>query len=191
MDIALYAGSFNPPHVGHAMVASWVQWTGLADSVWWAPSFSHPFAKQLAPFEDRLAMVQAVVGQLGHGMRAIDIESRLPTPSYTIQVLDTLADENPTDRFRLIMGSDLLPTLHKWREADRLVAQYRPIIVGRDGYDSPEGCVVFPELSSSEVRRLAGEDADFSHLVSETIVEAVRRLYSSAASSAGPNPTQP
>ncbi|MCO4744436.1 MAG: nicotinate-nicotinamide nucleotide adenylyltransferase [Proteobacteria bacterium] len=191
MDIALYPGSFNPPHVGHAMVASWVRWTGQADSVWWAPSFSHPFEKKLAPFDARLAMVESVVDQLGQGMRAIDIESRLPTPSYTIQVLDALAAENPGARFRLVIGADLLPTLHKWREAERLVDVYRPIVVGRDGYENPPGCVVFPEISSSEVRRLAAAGDDYSHLVSDRVIEDARRLYSSEASSAGPNPSQP
>ena len=43
MRVAVYGGSFNPPHVAHAMVASWLLWTRLVDEVWLVPVFRHAF----------------------------------------------------------------------------------------------------------------------------------------------------
>ena len=56
--VAGYGGSFNPPHVGHAMVAQWVVWTGRADAVWFVPVYQHAFEgrhdKTLASFDQRV-----------------------------------------------------------------------------------------------------------------------------------------
>ncbi|TNE92001.1 MAG: nicotinate (nicotinamide) nucleotide adenylyltransferase [Deltaproteobacteria bacterium] len=190
MRIAIYGGSFNPPHVGHAMVASWVLWTGRADQVWWMPSFSHPFDKALPPFERRLELVESLTRALGGGHRVTAVEAELEPPTYTVDALDWLREEYPEHRFSLVIGADNLPKLDKWKEAERLQASYELVVVGRDGYDNPAGCVIFPGVSSTEVRtRLAaGEPVD--HLVPAPILEAVRASYS-AAGIGGPKPIQP
>lgn len=65
MDIALLGGSFNPPHVGHLMAAVYVRATLRAREVWLLPSFHHPFGKQLAPFEARVEMCEAMARDTG------------------------------------------------------------------------------------------------------------------------------
>lgn len=189
MQIALYGGSFNPPHLGHAMVASWVLWSGLADEVWWTPSFAHPFAKSMVGFDQRLGLVQQLTDALGKGHRCCGVEADLPTPSYTIDVLDALSARHPQASFRLVLGSDNLPDLPRWSQSERLLAEYAPVVVGRDGYDNPEGTVVFPGLSSTEVRELASSGRPVAHLVHEAIATQVRDLYS--GSRGGPKPIHP
>ncbi len=61
---AIFGGSFNPPHLGHAMVAAWLKWTGRADDVWFVPAFEHAFGKPLAPFENRLAALHRLTALL-------------------------------------------------------------------------------------------------------------------------------
>ena len=56
--IALLGGSFNPPHVAHLMVAYWTLATQDVREVWLLPSYRHPFGKDLAPFDDRVAMCE-------------------------------------------------------------------------------------------------------------------------------------
>ena len=55
MRVAVYGGSFNPPHVVHLMVASWLRWTDRCDELWCVPVCAHPFDKDLAPYDERLA----------------------------------------------------------------------------------------------------------------------------------------
>lgn len=162
MRIAVYGGSFNPPHVGHGMVAAWLGWTDTVDEVWLVPTYAHPFGKQLAPFEARIRMCEGLASGIGSWVKVSGIESALEQPSYTIHTLDTLSERFPENSFRPVMGADLLPELSRWKEASRLKAQYPPIIVGRAGYDSPANTVTFPRVSSTEIRRLlsSGQSAD-------------------------------
>ncbi len=57
--VAIYGGSFDPPHFGHAMVIAWLLWSGTASEVWLVPTFQHAFDKPLAPFELRAGLCAA------------------------------------------------------------------------------------------------------------------------------------
>ena len=52
--IALFGGSFNPPHVAHQLACLYVLETAVYDQLWMIPTARHPFAKALAPFPGRL-----------------------------------------------------------------------------------------------------------------------------------------
>ncbi len=177
MRIGVYGGSFNPPHVGHAMVASWVLWTEQADEVWLMPTFAHAFSKQLAPFEDRMAMLREVCAALGAGARVDPLERDLPSPSYTIDTLDELARRHPEHQFHLICGSDTLDDTDSWKDWDRIERDYRPIIAGRAGYREIAGVPSFPGVSSTDVRRrlAAGESVD--RLVPAGVLRLAAALY--------------
>ncbi len=172
MRVAVFGGSFNPPHVGHAMVAAWLRWADRVDEVWLLPAFRHAFDKSLAPFDVRVRACEALSTVLGVGFRVETIESTLPTPSYTVRTLDALAARHPEHRFRFVVGADVLPQLPQWREWARVAEQYAPIVVGR-GAVAVDGAPTFPEVSSTEVRRriAAGEPVD--HLVPAAVLAAV------------------
>ena len=174
MQIAVYGGSFNPPHVGHAMVASWLYWTGLVEEVWLMPSFSHPFAKELTSFDTRVAWCGAFASDIGPWVRVADIERNLPSPSYSIDSLRALRRLHPEHKFRFVMGADVLPDLPKWKEWPVIESEFQPIVVGRDGYENPPGAVVFPGVSSSAIRDLLANDVDVSHLVTRSLVPLLR-----------------
>lgn len=177
MRVAVYGGSFNPPHVGHLMVASWLRWTDRSDEVWWIPVFGHPFSKDLAPYEDRLAWCADAVRDLPW-VRVLDVERTLPVPSYTIDTLTELSRRHPSHALRLVVGADVLGETARWKAWDRIAAEFPPITVGRQGYPTPEGAIDFPGVSSTEIRRraLAGEPLD--HLVPAAIATRVRAFYS-------------
>ena len=177
MRIAVYGGSFNPPHVGHALVASWVRWTDLADEVWLLPAFAHPFAKDMAPFADRAAMCDVVAGVLGAGVGVSRVEADLQPPSYTIRTLEHLRVAHPEHTFQLVVGADVVPETPKWRDWDRIAAEFAPIVVGRAGWPDVAGAPSFPGISSTEIRRRAAAGEPFGHLVPATIAGDVARLY--------------
>lgn len=153
MRVVVLGGSFNPPHVGHAMVAAWLKWTNKADEVWLIPAFDHAFDKPLAPFQLRVDACTAMAQAMGPFVRVEPIEATLPVPSYTIQTLDALSARHPTYTFRLVVGADVVETLHLWKDWDRIAARYAPIVVGRVGYPPVEGAPTFPAISSTEIRR--------------------------------------
>lgn len=159
MRVAIYGGSFNPPHIGHALVAAWVKWTDQADAVWLVPAYDHAFGKALVPFERRAAWCDALASTLGPWARTERIESELPPPSYTLNTLMALSQAHPEHRFRLVLGSDNLPHLDRWHRWEDIAAGFDPLVVGRVGYASPPDVPEFPGVSSTEIRRraLAGE----------------------------------
>ena len=189
MRVAVYGGSFNPPHVGHAMVACWLRWTERVDQVWLLPAFAHPFDKELVPFRMRVGFCEALVDSLGPWARVEPIEEELPRPSYTIDTLGALAARHPSHRFRLVVGADALPTLSQWKRWDLIERQFPPIVVGRQGYPEVSDAPVFPDVSSTEIRRrLRGGEA-VDHLVPAAVLRRLGGVYGPSAG--GPKPMTP
>jgi nicotinate-nucleotide adenylyltransferase len=164
--VAIYGGSFNPPHVGHAMVVAWLRWTEQVDAVWLVPTYAHAFGKVLLPFELRVALCDALATAVqngpGEGVRTETIERDLPAPSYTIDTLEALAARHPDHTFRLVVGADVLPETPRWKAWDAIAARFDPIVVGRGGYPPLPGVPTFPTVSSTAIREALakGEPVD-------------------------------
>jgi len=176
--IAIYGGSFNPPHVAHGLVASWLLWTKQVDQVWLVPVFQHAFegqqTKRLADFPERVRWCEAMAADVDPRIQVCEVEAELPVPSYTIDTLKHLSTIHPEHTFRLVIGADVLEQTDSWRDWPGIQENYTPIVVGRAGYDSPAGVPVFPEVSSTEIRDriAAGESVD--EMVTERVAQAVR-----------------
>ncbi|MFT4626016.1 MAG: nicotinate (nicotinamide) nucleotide adenylyltransferase [Myxococcota bacterium] len=176
MRVAVFGGSFNPPHVGHALVAGWLRWSETADEVWLVPCAAHPLGKRgLAPFTDRVRWCRALAESVGPWVRVECMEQQLGHPSYTINTLDALRTRHPDALLRLVVGSDILDETHLWRAWDRIESDYAPIVVSRAGHRAVQGGVSFPEVSSTAIRRALGrgESAD-------GLLPAVERLAANA-----------
>lgn len=176
LRIAFYGGSFNPPHVGHMMVASWVLWADLADEVHICPVADHPFGKDLLPFQERMALCGAMKEDMHDNRIHINpIERTMPPgANYTYDTLQALREQNPDRVIRPLMGSDILTSAHKWKAWDELVQKFPPIFVGREGYpaqDSP----TFPNISSTEVRDQLGRGEIPSGRLSRSVLEYIRK----------------
>lgn len=183
MRVALYGGSFNPPHLAHQLAGLYVLETQEIDELWLVPCFKHPFEKSLAPFEDRLEMCRRAAAALGPRAKVSDCEGRLGGESRTLLTVTALRAENAGTEFSWIVGADLVRELPSWYRADELQRLVRLIVVGRAGFDSGD-LPAMPAVSSSEVRRrlAAGESVDA--LVSRSVLDYVRqrKLYGSAES---------
>lgn len=164
--IAVLGGSFNPPHLGHTLIPTYVLARGLADRVIVAPCWSHPFAKSMAPFEDRLTWTRAAMAVHGDAVEVSAIEAELAArrgegPSYTIELLAAIAARNPGCDVRLVIGTDIVARgeLDRWHRVDELRQRFPPIIVPRAGFAPPEVCAL-PEVSSTAIRGWLGATAD-------------------------------
>lgn len=177
--VAVFGGSFNPPHVSHVLAAAYVLATQPIDQVLVIPAFDHPFGKSLAPFEHRFAMCERAFAPL-RDVVVSDVERRLGGESKTLFTLEALVKEHPDWSLRLIVGGDILNESHKWFAWDRVVALAPPIVLGRVGHPAPGApAPVLPELASRDLRAMLAKGEDVGALVPSAVRAyiAERGLY--------------
>ncbi|MGC3999673.1 MAG: nicotinate (nicotinamide) nucleotide adenylyltransferase [Anaeromyxobacter sp.] len=179
--VALLGGSFNPPHAAHLMAAYWTLATQDVGEVWLMPTWSHPFGKALAPFEDRVRMCELAAAAL-RGVHVCPAERELagdPLAGKTARVLEHLVQKHPDHRFSLVIGADILPDTDKWYRWDRVQALATLIVIGREGFPPVPGAPALPAISSTEVRERLARGEDVSGLVPRKVLAYVaeRGLY--------------
>lgn len=181
---AVFGGAFSPPHVGHATVASWILWTGLADQVLLVPAASHPFGKQMASFQRRLAYCRALAQDIDPGAGRVtwdESEGQLPAPNYSINLLRHLRSRYAHHTLRFVMGADNLARRADWHGFDDIIREFDPIFVNREGVILPAGVEVmspmFPNISSTEIRARIAAGAPIDHLVTTSVLQLVREDY--------------
>lgn len=178
MKVALFGGSFNPPHVGHLLVASYIAATADVDQVWLMPAYRHPFGKELAPFHHRIEMCSQLAKLFRRDVIATSIEAEVKGEGWTIDTLRHLQKRFPSYAFRLVIGTDILEEKDEWRDFEAIEALAPPLIVARGGHPHPavEGYPEMPQVSSTEVRRRLAAGEDVSHLVPRPVLEYATAL---------------
>lgn len=179
LEIAVFGGSFNPPHLAHARVAEYVLSTYELDKLLVVPTYQHPFAKSVASFEHRVQMCKLAMGDID-GVEISPIEEELGGESYTLKTLQALSSRYPNARLRLVVGSDILAETSRWYRFEQ-VKQLAPLIVlSREGY-SVEGTKgpMFPDISSSQIRRLLAQGLPTQGQLAESVTVYIEqhRLY--------------
>jgi len=172
-EIALFGGSFDPPHLGHLLAAAYVLATERIDELWFVPVHEHPLGKRMAaPFEHRVRLCELALRDLGPRVRVSRLEQELGGEGRTVDLLEHLHRTRPQDRWALVMGSDLLAERPQWRRFDRIAELSRIIQIPRAGYS---GEAILPEVSSTQVRALLSAGANASALVPRTVLDEIRR----------------
>ncbi len=189
MIVAVFGGSFNPPHVAHVLAVAYVVSTHAPDRVLVLPTYQHPFAKALAPFEDRVAMCERAMGWMP-GVEVSRLEAELGGASRTLRTLEHLHAAHPEWTMRLVMGADLIVESPKWYGFDEIKKLAPPLVLGRAGVDFPGApAPVLPAISSTFVReRLAAQDLDaLAELVPRDVLSYIRArgLYGATGTRAG------
>jgi nicotinate-nucleotide adenylyltransferase len=174
-EIALLGGSFNPPHVAHVMAAWWALATLGVREAWLLPTWSHPFGKELAPWEDRVRMCELAVRQVrgAHVCRAEEALRDDPLCGRTARTLEYLVEQHPNRRFALLVGADILPETPRWYRWDRVNELARVVVVGRQGYPGGRGPAL-PAVSSSEIRERLARGEAVDGLVPRDVVAYLR-----------------
>lgn len=169
--VALLGGSFNPPHIGHLMAALYVRACLGDDEVWLVPTFHHPFGKDTVAYPHRVAMCEAAARELGPWLRVSRAEEEVRGEGRTIDLLQHLLPRYPGTRFRLVIGSDIIADLPKWKAWARIRELVTVTTLNRAGY--PHAEAVGPPLAqvSSTGIRAQGLDAA---LVPRAVVDYAR-----------------
>lgn len=125
MKVGLFFGTFNPVHIGHLIIGSYmVEFTDLGE-VWFVVTPHNPLKvkQSLLPDLHRYRMVEEATEGYPR-LKPSSIEFGLPQPNYTINTLAYLSEKYPEHEFVLIMGEDNLKTLHKWKNYEALLENY-------------------------------------------------------------------
>ena len=181
MKVVIFGGSFNPPHLAHVLAVAAVLSTENVDRVMVIPTFKHPFAKPLAPYDDRVEMCTLAMGWLPR-VEVSRIEEELAGESRTLRTLEHLREIHPEWSMRLLMGADLLLEAPRWFRFDAVQAIAPPLVIGRVGVETPGAPPpILPAISSTDVRaKIAASDwGELAHLVPCDVLALIRarKLY--------------
>lgn len=182
--IALFGGSFDPPHLGHVLAVSWALSAAAVDGVWVVPTWKHAFDKEhAAAFEDRMAMCELAFAPF-RGVTVSPIERELGGISRTLETIEALHERHPGSSFRLLVGADVLPTTSRWHRWEAVARMAPPIVVGREGYPlSPDCPISIPDINSTELRRRTATGASLDGFVPSSVARYIeeRGLYQGAS----------
>ena len=190
--VGVFGGSFNPPHLSHMLALAVVLARFEVEKLLVVPAYQHPFAKALAPYEDRVKMCELAMGWLPR-VEVSRVEEDLGGESRTLRTIEHLRTRYPDKPLRFIMGADIMLESSKWHAFDRIAELAPPIVLGRVGIDYPGApAPVLPAISSTEVRAKLGEGAGadlgaIAELVPKAVIEYARsrHLYARPGAGAG------
>jgi nicotinate-nucleotide adenylyltransferase len=185
MKIGILGGTFNPPHIGHLILAQEVKEKAGLDKVLFIPTNIPPHKESYnVDAHHRINMVKlAIAGNKDFAVS--DIEIKRGGISYTIDTVRELKTIYPQAKFYLIAGSDLANAFPTWKYFDQLRRAITIIVVRRKEYplknkDQFPIINVFPMgIASSKIRNLVKQGLSIRYLVNDKIAGYIKqhKLY--------------
>lgn len=190
--IGIMGGTFNPPHMGHLMLAEWAREAAKLDEVVFMPA-GFPYMKEddgILSGDKRLRMTQ--LATQGYAAFSVsDFEVSRDGYTYTCETMEQLHKAHPTDHYYFIIGADCLFTMEKWKDPERIFASCTVLAASRNGspmeklgkkrqelekrYQAEILLVQFPsiEISSTMIRERARLGRSLKYLVPDPLIEYI------------------
>jgi nicotinate-nucleotide adenylyltransferase len=202
MKIGIYGGTFDPVHIGHINLAIEMAESHNLDEIWFCPASINPHKRnsQTVKPEARLQMLYLATADIP-SFKVLDIELKRPAPSYTIDTLRYLQDQQQylnLDQFYLIIGADAAPHFHLWHKAEEIVDS-ATLLVGRRSDDGTKKLFESPkkiqdalqngltttriiDVSSTEIRKRLSQNLYCGHLLHIKVLDYIlsHHLYCSS-----------
>lgn len=191
MNVGVFGGTFDPPHLGHLMVANELVYQLELDRLLIIPASIPPHKRDrdVTPGAIRLEMVNAVFGG-EPGWEVSEMELDRAGSSYTVDTLRALKDERPDAELLLALGADQVAELDTWREPDEVLRLAALVGFARSGQEVPpvrgrpvrRVDVPHLEISSTEIRRRVAAREPFRYMVPPAVAAIIDRegLYTVA-----------
>ena len=200
MRVGILGGTFNPPHIGHAIMARTVLESGHVDEVWVMPAKQNPMKnlETSASNHDRGEMVEMMVAEMEGGIfySSFELDQTGDEPSYSYSTLHKLSAKFPHHQFKWIVGLDCLYDLGKeplrgWKNGKELVQEFGIIVLERKitdcilgDYRNAQNILTIPnspiiDISSTQIRERVREGKSIRFLVPECVEEYIKqnKLY--------------
>lgn len=196
MRVGVYGGTFDPPHVGHLLLAEQAREQLRLERVLWAPA-GDPWRKSgrgVSSTEARVAMVRVAI-EGNEAFAVCELEVAREGPTYSVETLDELHRQRPKDELVFLLGLDALLDLPNWHEPARLI-ELASLAVAPRGQAQPSAgeldrllpgltarlvWVKMPrvDVSGTELRRRAAEGRSLRYAVPDAVERYIReqRLY--------------
>jgi nicotinate-nucleotide adenylyltransferase len=188
--IGLLGGTFDPPHLGHLVVAEAVRDVLDLDEVWLLVA-GDPWMKNGQSLAHHRVSMARLAAEGNPALVVDDRETRRDGPTYSADTLTELHAEHPDDAFTFIVGADTAAHMPKWDRVEQALALADWVMVGRPGTDWPRHdlagqlrVVEVPgiDISSSDVRDRIRDGRSVRYLVPQAVLDYIdeHRLYRAA-----------
>ncbi len=192
MRIGVFGGSFDPPHLGHLILASEAQSQLDLDRVLWVITGQSPFKidQQVTDSEVRVSLVAAAIaGNESFKISRVDLDR--PAPHFTFETIKILRTQHPGAQLHFLMGADSLHDFPDWREPSVILDHCRLAVLRRPGVQVNMTTLeeIFPgisakvdwvitpqlEISSRDLRRRLQAGNGIRYFVSESVQALIER----------------
>ena len=168
--IALFGGSFDPPHLGHVFAAIHARIVGLVDEVWVLPVANHPYGKQLSPWQQRLNLLNAAFADFPF-VRIREDEQANPQ-GHTFSLVESLQQDYPQHQWILVGGTDTYDDLVNWYRGAELQRIVQVHAVPRRGFDNTSTAAL-PQVASSDIRQRLAQQKSVENMLPARVIELI------------------
>ena len=189
MKVCLFGGTFDPPHLGHLIIAQTIFEAENFDQIIFIPAYQPPHKKglKISPVDQRLEMLNIAIKENPNFIMS-DLEIQRKGLSYSIETIMEYKKQNnikSKDLFYL-MGSDSLKQFKKWKEPKMIINESRVIVAIRPGFrpsDIPNWILAkiqfasIPriEISSTAIRDRWADDKTIRYMVTESVWQYINK----------------
>jgi nicotinate-nucleotide adenylyltransferase len=183
MNIAIFGGRFDPPHMGHLLAVKQVlEFRKDIDKVLLVPASKHQWKPIVASAKDRIAMLKFF---LGPQIEISDTEIKRRGISYSVDTIKAIKQQSGAKIF-WIVGSDIVPEFKKWKKSDDLLNLATFLIVPRDPHALPKTIpdgfqiisspkLVSTDYSSTLIRERISQGKSISGLVPKEVEMYIKK----------------
>jgi nicotinate-nucleotide adenylyltransferase len=190
--LGILGGTFNPPHLGHLIMAQEAYVHLELDRVMLIPARIPPHkpVEEEPGVEHRLELCRVAV-RSDERFTVSDVEVVRPGPSYTVDTLGELTSKAPDSELFLILGGDIAAGLPEWHQPEQVLSFCTLAIAERPGttraqiedalgrLEGGDRAAFFPmptiDLSSTEIRRRVKDDQPIRYIVPDAVAAYIRK----------------
>ena len=191
MKICLFGGTFDPPHIGHLLLAQTIFEEESFDKVLFVPAYKPPHKNNISPVQNRVEMLNLAVRE-NPNFEISDIELRRGGISYSIDTIKDIKTELNLSKNNCyyLIGSDTLLDFHSWKKPREILIECHVIVAIRPGFRPSDidtkilSSIQFAnipriEISSSQIRRRWNEGKTIRYMVTQQVWEYINdnKLY--------------
>ena len=189
MKVCLFGGTFDPPHLGHLIIAQTIFEAENFDQIVFVPAYQPPHKNgmKISPVDQRLEMLNIAIKENPNFIMS-DLEIERKGLSYSIDTIMEYKKQNNLSSNELfyLMGSDSLRQFKKWKDPKMIIDESRVIVAIRPGFrpsDIPNWILAkiqfasIPriEISSTTIRERWGNDKTIRYMVTESVWQYINK----------------
>ena len=189
MKVCLFGGTFDPPHLGHLIIAQTIFEVENFDQIVFVPAYQPPHKNgiKISPVDQRLEMLNIAIKENPNFIMS-DLEIERKGLSYSIDTIVEYKKQNnlKSNELFYLMGSDSLKQFKKWKDPKMIIDESRVIVAIRPGFrpsDIPNWILAkiqfasIPriEISSTTIRERWVDDKTIRYMVTESVWQYINK----------------